>query len=321
VFFILFIKPDRAQTLNYYPLLVFNVRVDIKQLKYFIAICHYKNFSRAAEECYISPQGISLSMQRLEEEIGRKLFERTTREVKITPDGEYLLPRVKQMLEILGSCEDFFNRSADDEISIRIPFVIGSLEEYAGQVIGEFIEQFIGIDAPVLYDYQCEDEILNGRAELAVSVGPVDPMKFDSTWLYTTKNILVAHKNHPLANKKTIEAQDLKSVPLVALNSRMRSFRTLMSACEKEGFSPTVKGFVESVMLVYYVVETNKAVGLTTLGLFERTNWPNIRHIPFKDPAFDREIYAISRMGAEIGAYHEEFRKMLVEYCNSRSLE
>jgi DNA-binding transcriptional LysR family regulator len=293
--------------------------MDIKQLKYFIAICRYKNFSRAAEECYISPQGISLSMQRLEEEIGRKLFERTTREVTITPDGEYLLPRVKQMLEILGSCEEFFNRSAEDEKSIRIPFVIGSIEEYAGQVIGEFIEQYIGIDAPVLYDYQCEDEILNGRAELAVTVGPVDPLKFDSTWLYTTKNILIAHKDHPIAHKKLIEVQDLRSLPLVALNSKMRSFKTLSAACEREGFAPAIKGFVESVMLVYYVVETNKAVGLTTLGLFERTNWPNIRHIPFKDPLFNREIYAISRKGAEIGMYHREFLKMLVAYCHSRS--
>jgi len=293
--------------------------MDIKQLRYFVAVCKYKNFTRAAEDCYISPQGISLSIQRLEDEIGRKLFTRTTKDVQLTVDAEYLLPRVKQMLEILGSCETFFNRDIEAGAPLRVPYVTGAVEEYAGQIIGEFMEQFIRVEAPEMYDFQCEAEVQNGNAELAVSLGPVDPEIFDSRWLYTTKNILVMHKDNPLAKLKEVQIEDLEGVPVVALNPKMRSYTTLKHACRDHGFEPNAAGFVENVMLVYYMAETNKAVGLTTLALYERMHWPNIRHVPFADPVFERKVYAIKKKGCELSRYAEKFEKMLVEYCNSRS--
>jgi DNA-binding transcriptional LysR family regulator len=288
--------------------------LDIRQLRYFVEICKYKNFTRAAEACYISPQGISLSIQRLEEELNRKLFNRSTKEVGLTEDAEYLLPRAKQVLEIIGDCEAHFSKGVDHEETLRIPFVMGSIEEFTGKVIQEFSDKHIKLEAVERFDFACEKEVADGEAELAVTVGPVDPAKFDSTHLYSTKNVLVAHKDNPIARMETVSVHSLKDVPIVALNPRMRSFLSLTNACRQEGFEPTIQSFVDSVMLIYYMAEMNQAVGLTTLTLCKRMRRPDVVPVPFLDPIFDREVYVIKKKGAQLTRYAALLEEMLIAH-------
>jgi DNA-binding transcriptional LysR family regulator len=286
--------------------------VDIRQLRYFVEICRYKNFTRAAEASYISPQGISLSIQRLEEELSRKLFKRSTKEVGLTEDAEYLLPRAKQVLEIIDDCEAHFKQGLEHEETIRVPFVMGSIEEFTGDIIRKFMDTFIKLDASERFDFSCEKEVLDGDAELAVTVGPVDSEIFDQTLLYSTKNVLVVHKDNPLAKLAPISVRDLRDVPIVALNPCMRSFKSLLNACRQEGFEPMITNFVDSVMLIFYLAETNEAVGLTTLTLCERMRRPDVVPVRFKDPVFDREIYVIKKKGVKLTRYAAELEKMLL---------
>jgi DNA-binding transcriptional LysR family regulator len=288
--------------------------LDIRQLRYFVEICRLKNFTRAAEASYISPQGISLSIQRLEEELGKKLFRRSTKEVGLTEDAEYLLPRAKQVLSVIDDCEAHFKQGEEHEETMRIPFVMGSIEEFTGDVIRQFTDKYIKIEAAERFDFQCEKEVLDGKSELAVTVGPVDGEVFDQTWLYSTKNVLIMHKDNPLAEKGPISIRDLKDVPLVALNPNMRSFKSLMNACRQEGFEPTISSFVDSVMLIFYLAEMNEAIGLTTLTLCKRMRRPDVVPVRFKDPIFDREVYVIKRKAAELTHYAGLLEKMLIAH-------
>ena len=84
--------------------------MEIRQLKYFSEIYKYRNFSRAAEVCFISSQGISMAMLRLEEELGCKLFLRTAKGLMPTPQGEYLYPRAQQILALTDECTAYFTK-------------------------------------------------------------------------------------------------------------------------------------------------------------------------------------------------------------------
>ena len=64
--------------------------MELRQLKYFAAVCETLHYGKAAEKLHIAEQPLSFQIKKLEEELGYKLFERTTRSVRITPAGSAL---------------------------------------------------------------------------------------------------------------------------------------------------------------------------------------------------------------------------------------
>ena len=74
--------------------------MDFRQLRYFLAVGEETSFSRAAERCFISQSAISHQIAKLEQEVGAKLFERSTRSVKLTPAGVRLMPIAAEVLSL-----------------------------------------------------------------------------------------------------------------------------------------------------------------------------------------------------------------------------
>lgn len=72
--------------------------MNLSQLRFVQAVAEYRSFSRAAEHCHVTQPTLSNGVAQLEEEFGGKLFERTTRSVKLTPFGNHLLPSIERAL-------------------------------------------------------------------------------------------------------------------------------------------------------------------------------------------------------------------------------
>src|SRR6266436_7143611 len=73
--------------------------MEMHQLRYVAAVARTRNFSRAAEQCHVSQPSLSQQIQKLEDELGERLFHRTKREAKLTPAGEAFLQRAIRILE------------------------------------------------------------------------------------------------------------------------------------------------------------------------------------------------------------------------------
>ena len=84
---------------------------NLSSYRIFYAVANTGNISKAAKELYISQPAISKSIQKLEENIGIKLFDRSSRGVSLTPEGELLYAHVKSAFETLAIGEDKLRRS------------------------------------------------------------------------------------------------------------------------------------------------------------------------------------------------------------------
>ena len=138
----------------------------ITQIEYFIAVCKYQNFSKAAEELHISQPGISKAMRELEEECGVALFERNYNNIVITKEGEILLESAQKFLEHFQELDRTAHSLACGKAILKIGVVPMCGNTVFPRLHSDFLEAFPDIrietiedTASVLYDLLDQHEI------------------------------------------------------------------------------------------------------------------------------------------------------------------
>lgn len=290
--------------------------MEIRQLKYFTEVYKYRNFSRAARACFISSQGISMAILRLEEELSCRLFNRTARGLVPTAQGEYLYPRARQILALLDECGRYFEKSAGKEGFLTVLLSLGTIEEFAGIPIARFKEKYpnIHLDVQETFDVICDASVENGVVELALTVGPLDTKKFDAELLFSSRHALIVHKDHPLAGRESVSVTELRGVPVAVMRDSTKTYGVYRDACRRAGFEPTVSIFADNILLVYYMAEMNQSVGISTVALAGRLSRPNLRAIPFDDPVFDWNVYLIKLKNAKLSPEAKAFEDLLFQH-------
>ncbi len=294
--------------------------MEIRQLKYFTEICKYRNFSRAAEACFISSQGISMAMLRLEEELSCKLFERTAKGLVPTMQGEYLYPRAQQILTLMDECENYFKESEDREGFLTVMMSLGTIEEFGGIPIARFKEKYpkVCLDIRETFDVICDTSVENKVVELALTVGPVDEKRFDCALLYASRHALIVSEDHPLAGRESISVKELENVPVAVLRDTTKTFQAYQEACRRAGFEPTVSIFADNILLVYYFAEINQSAGISTVPLAERLGRSKLRAIPFEDTLLEWNIYLIKLKNAVLSPEAKAFEQLLLEHRKNK---
>src|SRR6476620_360020 len=127
--------------------------MEMQQLRYMVSVARTGNFSRAAEQCHVSQPSLSQQIQKLEDELGERLFDRLKRETRLTPFGEIFLRRAVRILEEIEAAR----READDAGQLlRGKIAIGVLPTIAPYLLPaaltEFTRQFPGVEIVVQED-------------------------------------------------------------------------------------------------------------------------------------------------------------------------
>lgn len=290
--------------------------MEIRQLKYFVEICHCKSFSQAANMCFISPQGMSMSMMRLEEELGRKLFVRSPMGIALTPHAEFLLPKAKKILAIADECEEYFRSDRQEESVLPVSCSHGTVEECGGRLISEFQDLYPEIKVQIreCSDMDADEAVLSEDCELALTVGPLPKDRFDSHLLFSTNYTLVVKSDDPLARKKKIRIRDLEGLPLAVMKSGVRTYSFLKSACADAGFEPEIHTFCDNILLVFYLATLPGVYGITTQNLFRRLNPPGLTSVVIDDPDFYWQIYAIRKTGRTLSPPADQLWKTILRH-------
>ena len=182
-------------------------------LKLFVTVVEYKNFSRAAEELYMSQPSVSLQIRNLENELGSKLMNRSSKHLELTQSGEIFYEYAKQMLLLYDK--------AKQEIDQLTNIVTGSLKVGASYTLGEYIlpfvlaefaVQFPTVDIEVSIDNTEEitQAVRANHLDIALVEGEVSHSDIDVRPLMEDEIILVVPNQHPLAKLPIVTADHLQ---------------------------------------------------------------------------------------------------------------
>ena len=207
--------------------------MEIRLLRYFIALADYQTVSRAAKNLHISQPTLSRQLSELEENLGVQLFIRGNRRISLTNDGMYLLSKAREIVSLTEKTEANFKNSAEN-ISGEIH--VGSGESDVMKIIAQSVKNITEKHNDIrfhLYSGNAEDifeKLESGLLDFGIIVDPlVDKRYYDYLQLpLEEKWGVLMHKDSDLANKRKrfILPEDLLNQPLI-LSQKSVSYNEL----------------------------------------------------------------------------------------------
>ena len=192
--------------------------MEIRTLRYFLAIAREENMTRAAETLHISQPTLSKQMKALEEELGRKLFMRHSFHISLTEEGALLRDRAASLVEMADKIENEFT-SLDDVIGGEL--YLGLAESWHIRYLARVIRAMKN-DYPALRCHitsgdteQVADKLDRGLLDFAVLAETPNARKYDAL-LFPEADVwgLVMQAGDPLSRRESITAADLTGLPL-----------------------------------------------------------------------------------------------------------
>ena len=293
--------------------------MNIQQLRYYEEVCRCGSLSKAAQNLYISQQGVSMSIQRLETEFSCRLLKRSTKGIYPTKEGEFLLERARVILAEVDKCNAYFSEQDPTSRELKIASSYGALSEFAANTIQRFGEEnpHIQMEVTEYVDRYCDEAVLSEQVELGLSVGPIDETKFDATPLFKRRLCLVVNKNNPLACQKTISVDDLHNLNMITVNDDFKPPNSFLECCRDFGVKPNVSIKVGEVIAVHRLVAANDTyAGLSVESVASAIPNPAVVAVPFENSCFNWSVYLIKKKGAALMPAAQLFEDFITAQCH-----
>ncbi len=289
--------------------------MEMQQLRYVIAVAMTANFSRAAEQCHVSQPSLSQQIQKLENELGERLFDRTKRNVKLTPAGELFLPRARRILDEVSAAQ----REATEATGLlRGVLTIGALPTIAPYllpaVLAKFSTQFAGIEMIVQEDTtaQLVKSALAGEMDLMLASHPILEDRLEVRELFTEKLWLALPPKHLLTHRQTITPADLGAERFILMKDGHCLGDQVLRFCERRNWRPQISFRSAQLETIQALVRAGMGISLIPAMAVRTSQAPTYR--PLSDPQPDRKIVAVWPKQRPLSRAATEFLKMFTEH-------
>ena len=194
--------------------------MNLKDLKYLVALADTGHFGKAAERTFVSQPTLSAQLKKLEEYLGVKLVERQPKNVQLTEVGRQIVVRARHMLDE-GDEIIALARSNTDPFAGKLKVaLIPTIGPYLLPRVMQKIRKTMPHLGLMLYEYQTEPllkRLRDGEIDLGILALPALQEGVESRPLYEEAFTVALPNHHPLADKSTIKVADLKGQTLLLL--------------------------------------------------------------------------------------------------------
>ena len=274
--------------------------MNLKDLKYLVALADTGHFGKAAERCFVSQPTLSAQLKKLEEFLGVKLVERQPKNVQLTDVGRQIVIRARRMLDE-GDEIIVLARSNTDPLAGKLKVgLIPTVGPYLLPRVMPKIRKAVPQLGLMLYEYQTEEllkRMRDGEIDVGIMALPVLQDGLESRSLYDEAFTVALPSRHPLAEKSAIKVQDLKGQTLLLLEDGHCLRDQALAVCGQVGIHEAQDFRATSLETLRQMVATGAGVTLlpelATLGAYRHARGVVVR--PFTRPAPTRKIGGVWR--------------------------
>lgn len=268
--------------------------IELRHIRYFIAVAEELNFGRAAARLHIAQPPLSVQIQVLERELGVKLFDRTGRRTSLTREGEVFLLEARQICDQVSRARRAVNQAASGELGrLRIAGVPYAFMEVLPTVVPKFRRQNpnIVVDLREASTQESLDSLLAGTVDVAyVRQGdPVEGLEVEPVRTGTLE--VVVPQGHRLAGVGSIDIIDLANEPFVATSRHISPYYydQTLSALAAAGITPRMVVEATSIQAQLGYVACGMGVSLVP-NSFKSSDSKYVEWVGLQEPIVSTDV-------------------------------
>jgi DNA-binding transcriptional LysR family regulator len=221
--------------------------LELRHLRYFIAVAEELNFSRAADRLHMAQPPLSAAIRQLEQELGAELLLRTTREVRLTEAGSAFLDGARRTLAELDRARSDAQRAAVGEIGqLRVGFSWSARFETLPAIGRTFRASHpdVSLLTEEMWNARMLPALRSGTIDLAVALCPEVAAEFSYLPIRSEPVVALLAHSHPLAVSGEIELRSLATEGFLMFPRELapRLYEFMIGLCRRAGFEPIVRG-------------------------------------------------------------------------------
>ena len=274
------------------------INYDLPDLQAFVAVAERNSFRQAANDLFISQPALSRRIDKLEEALGVKLFERTTRRVQLTNVGQAFLVNVRDALNgledaVLGVADLAAHRTG----TVTLACVPSAVWHFLPDVLKRYTAQFPKIRVRV-HDESAQDVlnlVLTGEADFGICFTGAENPEINFQPIYVESYVLAMRRDHPLAGRKKLSWKDTVDERYISVAKSSGNRSVLDAALAGVEKHPWISCEINHVSGILALVESGLGVaavpGLSILAQRQGA----VIGVPLVNPSVKRTLGLISK--------------------------
>ncbi|MEM7758042.1 MAG: LysR family transcriptional regulator [Cyanobacteria bacterium P01_A01_bin.40] len=265
--------------------------MNLNQIRYFVEVAETKSFTKASENLFITQPSLSVSIQKLEKNLGVKLFDRG-KTIVLTSSGKYLFEHSKAILAEVELIEKKLRRSCENKKILKIGILHSLSISSIVKLVSNFSKVYSDIVIEEISGNMTELEKWLERKSIDLAIGILKEPKEDYLLqrLFSQNYQVTVSINHPLAKKKSLSFRDLDGLPYIErVQCEIRD--DLQNLFAKKKVMPKVVCRTTHDQLSNNLVVGGKGVAIMPV----QKGRVNTLHLPFSDTNLTRQVFLISK--------------------------
>jgi DNA-binding transcriptional LysR family regulator len=276
------------------------MRIDFLGIEAFLGIAERGSFHGAAERLNLSQAALSHRMKRLEDDLGVKLFTRTTRQVALTPAGLELLPKVRAMMEMLSGSYEALRQQGRDSLAT---LTIGCLPTIATYHLPPLLKRFsqaypeLSVHVRDVSAGQIADMVQKGEAEFGITIVSANRWDLDSKPLLREPYVLLCPIDHPLAKRPQVSWADFEGIPLIRISAQAANRMIIDDALGSRREFMTWRYEVQHIATAASMVLAGVALTVVPRLALGVAGSPGLVAVPITNPGVARTVGVVTKRG------------------------
>ncbi|MDO5293126.1 MAG: LysR family transcriptional regulator [bacterium] len=293
--------------------------MNIKDMSCFVKVCENKSISATAESFFMSPQGISKAIKRMEDELKAELFIRTQNGVVPTEYGKIFY---EHALNIIKEYEDTTKVIVDLKTQnnglIRMASAFGILRFLSPEFIRVFMDKYplIHLDYMEFPDRYIEENILNDKYDVGLVPYLEQDPNLEYIPLFSREICFVTHEKSQFYKLSEVSIREISSEPIIMENENFLIHHIMKDTATMEGIDLDIYFNTSGFSLCYKLCTENEGNTISMDYIFEDMKSENLKMLPFKEHP-EWKVALIRKKGIPLSPNMESFIAYVKEWCKS----